>query len=501
MTARLAVALGVGLAALLYLFLALGGLAPGVLLVGDKIYDYYWLALSQGQFDIPPRIATLEGHYDAEGHAYVYHGLAPVLTRALLAPFVDIRGATWIGGVSIWAFAFLGTLALHMAWRELLAAQGPAEPRLRLFWTLAGLGAVWICSPGLLLAANHSVFHEPTAIAYACVMGSVWLYARVIFHGTPPWRVALPLAALAGLALFGRPQMAVGLCLGLGVLGIAHLRREGFAKPGVIAGAFAILLAAGLGLLAFNAARFGNPLQMFGSNDAGAVQYGFTYWGLESESETARMDAFIQHGTFNIRRILPNLLLYAADLPWGALTGNPMDLEAGPINALYRDLSAPMGFIRVEAPRIGMLWIWAPWFALAVLGLVFPRAPGPWLTGPRGWAALVATGVMALFILSYGTVTLRYRFEVFPLLAVLGLLGLSRILRWQAATGRSAPAVLVLAGGATLGAAALSLGLAKLYADNFNQLDPVSAWSRGTCERLVLEKGFAETELDRLCRL
>jgi hypothetical protein len=502
MSERAIVLPGLIAAALLYLFLALGGfLGDGVSLVGDKVYDYYFLALSEGRFDIPARVATLEGHYDAEGRAYVYHGVAPVLTRAILSPFVDLRAADWVAGVSVWAFAFLGTLALHLSFRQLLASHGPKAPRLRLTWTVIGGLAVWICSPGLLLSANHSVFHEPTSVAYFCVMWSVFLYARVVFHGTEPWRVALPLAVLAGLALLGRPQMAVGLYLGLGLLGLTHLRRHGLARPGIMAGTVAILMAFGLGLLAFNAARFGNPLQMFGSNDAGAVQYGFTYWGLESETETARMDAFIQHGTFNFGRLLPNLMLYGIDLPWGALTGNPMDIEAGPINAFYRDISVGMGFIRVEAPRIGLLYYWAPWIAMALVGVVLPRAAGPRFDSPRGWIPLMATGVMAIFILTYGTVTLRYRFEVFPFLAVLGLLGLSRILAWQARKDRFGWGPLVLVGGGTLGATLISLGVSVIYADNFPQLDPVSAWSRETCERLVLQKGFAETELDRLCGL
>jgi len=498
-------------AAALYLALAAGVLlGPDTALVGTKIYDYYFLSLTEGRFDIPPRVATLEGHYDADGRAYVYHGLAPMLTRLAAWPFADLRTADWLAPATVWAFALAGTLAYHLTAMATLEAFGP-DGRSRRIWQAILLVMVWLCAPGLVLAANHSVFHEPTAVAYFAMAWSIFLYARVALFGADPARVLLGLALLAALALFARPHVAVALYLGVGLMALLALARSGLERAGPVLGAGLILGLAGVALLGFNAARFGDPLQMFGSNDQAAVQYGFTYWGLETPADTERMAAFIEHGTFNLGRVLPNLMVYAVDIPWGQITGDPMRNEGGPVDNLYRAMTADLGFIRVEAPRIGFLYLWAPWLVLALWGLLTvrpganPALPdGPQPAPGRSAAAaiaLVAALVAAVFILAYGTVTLRYRVEVFPLLAVAGLWALPRILAAEVARGRAAIWPRALLGLAAAGCGLVSLGVAAMYADNFPQLEVVSRWSRETCEALVLEKGFAEADLDRLCGL
>ncbi len=497
----------------LYAALAFGlFLGEGIALVGDKLYDYYFLALAEGRFDVPPRIATLEGHYDAEGRAYVYHGIAPMLTRLAAAPFIDLRETQIMASLSVWLFASLGALAYHLALVRLVAEHAEAG-RARLLWmAIVGVMA-WVCAPGLLLAANHSMFHEPTAVAFFCTGWSVYLYLRVIHGGARPASAFVLLALLAGLCVFARPNVAAALYLGLGLAMLAHLLRTRLQALGPVIAATVVLGIAGAGFLGFNAARFGDPLQMFGSNEDGAaLEYGFSYWGFESPQNDRRLAAFVEHGTFNAGRIGPNLMLYAVDLPWGQIVGQPRETDIGPINAVYRDWTLDrLGYIRVEAPQIGFVYIWAPWLLLALLGVLRPPAgafgagaaePVPVRGGyGRGAFAIAGLGVMALLILSYGTVTLRYRFEVFPLIAILGALALPRLLAWQAARPGGAPVLTGLMALAIAGAAVLSLGVAVMYADNFPQMEVVSAWSFETCERLVLEKGFAADEVDRLCRL
>lgn len=509
MSDRALVPAGIAFGILAYAVFASGLLLPrDIALVGDLVYNYYFLALAEGRFDIPPRIATLEGHYDAAGRAYVYHGIAPLLTRMLAAPFVDLRGATWLAGASIGLFAALGALAYHLTLLRLIRAHA-APGRGRVAWHAIAAGMAWLCAPGLLLAANQSMFHEPTAVAFACVAWSVYLHAAVIFHGARPAAVVIPLAVLAGLSVFARPNVAVALYLGVGLLMLTHLARERLARLAPLVAATLVLGAFGAGLLAFNAARFGDPLQMFGANEAAPVEYGFAYWGLESPQNAERLEAFVDHGTFNAGRVGPNLMLYAMDVPWEQITGVPERVDAGPLDALYRDLTLErLGYIRVEAPRIGFVYLWAPWLLLAVLGLLRPPRAAPAGGDPparggyrRGWIALATTGAMALLILSYGTVTLRYRVEVFPLIAVLGLLALPRVLAWQSARPDGGRAVTWAMGAATAGAGAVSLGVAVMYADNFPQMEVISRWSLETCERLVLEKGFDRSDVARLCAL
>lgn len=475
----------------------------GVAPVGDQVYNYYFAALAEGRFDIPPRIATTEGHYDAAGRAYVYHGIAPLLTRALAAPFVDVRNATWLPGVTIWLFAALGALAYYLALvRVILAHAAPGWTRLA--WLAIAAGMAWLCAPGLLLAANQSMFHEPTVIAFFCVAWSVYLYAAVILHGARPAAVVIPLALLAGLSVFARPNVAVALYAGVGLLMLSHVVRERFTRLGPLIAATLLLGAFGSGLLAFNAARYGDPLQIHGDHGASTIEYGFTYWGLESAETSERVAAFVEHGTFNAARVGPNLMLYTIDVPWYILVGaNWSDRDFGPIDALYREMTLDrVGFIRLEPPRLGFVYYWTPWLALAALGVLRPPA-GSAARGVyrRGWVLLAMTGAMALLILAYGTVTLRYRFEVFPLIAALGLLALPRVLAWQAAHPGGGRLVTWGMGAMTAGAGLVSLALANLYADKLAQREVSSHWTYETCERLVLEKGFAPSEIDRLCQL
>ena len=142
--------LGGGVA--LYLALALGILKePGVTSFGDLAYNYYFLSLLEGRFDVPVRIITIEGHYDAAGQAYVYHGMAPLLVRALLFPFVDLRTAS-LAPISVWLFAAGGTAAYHLTFVKIVERYStPWERRKSL--VLIGL-MTWLASPGVLLAAN-----------------------------------------------------------------------------------------------------------------------------------------------------------------------------------------------------------------------------------------------------------------------------------------------------------------------------------------------------------
>jgi len=77
---------GAALYALLLLQSTRMGLAP----FGYEFYDQVWLALLDGRLDLPARVLRLEGHYTPDGTAYFYHGLAPLVTRALLDPFLQI---------------------------------------------------------------------------------------------------------------------------------------------------------------------------------------------------------------------------------------------------------------------------------------------------------------------------------------------------------------------------------------------------------------------------
>ena len=53
-------------------------------LFGANIYDRYYLAMLEGRFDLPATVLRYEGHYAPDGTGYLYHGVAPLLTRFAL---------------------------------------------------------------------------------------------------------------------------------------------------------------------------------------------------------------------------------------------------------------------------------------------------------------------------------------------------------------------------------------------------------------------------------
>src|SRR5262245_2953187 len=176
---------------LLYFALAFGLIFPSGPQMGDYVYNYYFLSLLEGRFDIPIRIIGVEGHYDAAGHAFVYQGMAPLLVRALFYPFVDLKAVT-LAPVSVWIFSSGGSAVYHLTFAKIIEKFGPADGgSRRALLVFVGLAA-WITSPGILLASNDTMFHEPVAAAYffvACFLALLMRFAifvvrlaKIILH-------------------------------------------------------------------------------------------------------------------------------------------------------------------------------------------------------------------------------------------------------------------------------------------------------------------------------
>jgi len=453
---------------------------------GDQVYDYYALALLDGRLDVPPRIVTLEGHYAADGTAYVYHGLLPVLTRLPAAPFVDLR-ETSLALPTIVLFAIVGTALYQLG---MLA---------------------WLTAPGLLLVANGSLFHEPIAAAYVLCASFLALLLGTGKRPGPGRLVVL--AILAGLCVHARPHLAAGLYVVVGVLVLAHLfRPHGEREVGRSRGqsgggawrwtppvaALLVLAAFGASYLGLNALRFADPLRTHGGTEDRAIDYGSVYWGIEAE-DSPRNRALEEHGRFNAARVAPNAFLY--------LVGLPVHLGAGAwAEARYRAWTRELGWIRIEAPVLGILFLWAPWFGIIVLGLVpgFPlEKPGLHRRRPRlpAMAALAGTGMGAALLLAYATHAFRYRFDLWPLVAVGVILALPVVGRRIGVAGRprrlTIGALVVLS---TIGVAA-TLTIRRPVAEALTQGGPFSTWSQTICERMAGKRGFDGATTRRLCSL
>lgn len=468
---------GAALYALLLLQSTRMGLAP----FGYEFYDQVWLALLEGRLDLPARVLRLEGHYTPDGTAYFYHGLAPLVTRALLDPFLQI-GQVSLSPFSIWLWAVIGTTLYQMAFLRVL----PQEA-MRLRIALSVL--VWFGGPGVLLAGNHAFYHEPIALAYALGGGFVLIWVAAIQTGRMSARALVGLALLAALCVHARPNLAAALFVGVGFAALWALwqARLRLALPVLLA---ALLLGAGgYSYMALNAARFGDSGVTHGSFEKSDVRYGSVFWGIESET-SIRALGFIEHGRFNIGRVIPNALAYTLMPPPQMLT------EAHNRARIYHFAMSfeRTGFTRIEMPVTGMALLWAGWLALAMIGLAGLRKAS------RAEQALAATAaVSAVLIFAYATITLRYMLAIWPLVAVLSLVSLPRLAQRVDAVSPVRAGAFALAAGLGIG---VSLHTASIYRFEFreNPATAFKAWDAETCKSYVMKANLPESRRAELCR-
>lgn len=446
------------------------------------IYNQYFLALRDGRFDLPMQVLRNEGHYTPDGAGYVYHGIGPLITRAALGWAVDLNTTPLIG-LSIWLWAVVGSAFYHLTAHQVYAKYANLETNFSYIWPVLIGAAAWLASPGILLVANRALTHETITLGYALTAGTLWLFLRVVLLGARPLPALIAMSVLAGLCVHARPNVALGLYGAIALLGLWTLWqvRLRAVLPGIAVAT--ILIGSGLGFLQLNDAKFGEGGHIHGGFEEGDLQYGSTYWGLEPV-DSPRAQAFIEHGRFNAARIPANLTLYLVDPP-----GTPLQNAS---RAWFERATAHLGHIRDEwAP--GIVWLWAPWVLFALLGLT-RHATGPSQT--RHIPALIliaATSAMALLMASYGTHTVRYRTELWPLIASLGMIGLAHLApmrpaRWQ--TG--------LLIGAVIFSAAIGLRTAGQYRTAyFKDFE----WPQATCAKMVSNKGFSQDRIPDLCPL
>jgi hypothetical protein len=457
---------------------------------GQNLYDEYYLAILDGHLDLPPRVAQVEGHYTPDGVAYLYHGVAPLLSRFVFGwiwPF-----ETWsLASLSIWIWACLGTLCYHTALMKVagrdfgkLGDQGVQLSRLLSI-------AVWFGSPGILLAANTSFYHEPIVLAYALTGGFVLIWSEFAFGSWALRQLALPSALLAAIALHARPNVAIGLYLATVLLLLwlsAKSLRQNWLRVGF---ALALLGASGLGYLALNSARFGSLTTTHGSFGSSGSQYGFVFWGAE-EADSERAEAFKEHGKFNAARIPHNLTIYLLDLPELHRYLDTARKELHAVSARF--LAGSLGFIRIEQPYAGLVFLWPLWLLFGTYSVVANRQHWKKLALP-----VVGTAATTVLTLAYGTITLRYRIDVWPFFALLALLGLSALLPKVVATPRKASLKWGVGACFLIGLLVSAHCVSQL---RYFQTGPLikPSWSRQECEALVNYKKLPLSDLDRLCQ-
>lgn|GEM_PF-972738 len=468
---------------------------------GTTIYDQAWLALMEGRLDLPARVLRFEGHYAPDGTGYLYHGAAPLITRALAAPFIEI-GSVSLAPWSIWLWAVVGTAFYHRAFLTAAAAPHAAGGQVghtgqarALIWSAVLAVTLWFGGPGLILASNISFYHEPIAVAYGLGGIALWLWGRSFRAGGPEAGALIGLAICAAVMVHARPHLAVALYVGVCLSLLWVLLRSGRRALVPVAVSFAILGAGGGSYLALNEARFGSPLQAHGSFDGEGVQYGLGFWGIVDPDEGG-FNNFRNHGRFNPRRIPPNAMVYAASPP------HPLGFFApyyDGMQALHGALTVErprVGYVRLEPIHAGTFWIWTSGMIVALASVAAGRTAWIRMAGP------VLTGFIAAgFILSYPTVTMRYHIDLWLAIAPFAFLGISAVFRHLARVRFARPAPLLLAAACATGII-FNVTMADVYRIGFQEHSGgfFGPWSEELCREKARDVGLAPDDIEVTCR-
>lgn len=463
---------------------------------GKLVYNYYFLSLLEGRWDVPAQIIASEGHYDAAGRAFPYHGLAPVITRIFAAPFVDLTKIS-LSAWSIWLFVSIGALAYTKMFLTALRLGLPAGENPNMAVSLLVCLLIWVLSPSAMLIVNDSLFHEPIAAAYCFSACYLMIAVNIDLKAVPKLSTMILLSVFAGATVYARPNVAVGLYFAT-VLILAYLlwsHRRAALNITVIS--LAILFIFGAGLLLINYIRFDDPLRMHGSFQRDALEHGVIFFGFEDVNSPRNL-AFEEHGRFNLTRIVPNTLLYLFDLPIPMLQNAPsMESFVLKLHNIYDNLTANLGYIRNESPKVGVFYLWMPWFLLIFFGLFFVRKINA-ITA----ILLISTGTIALLITSYGTITLRYRSELWPLIAILAWMILPNAHRLADLRSISRLFVITTLFTSLLVSLVMSISILNVYSRSFAANSFFKNWPYEECAIYVANKDtLGESAIDRICTI
>jgi len=424
-------------------------------LLGGKAANSYYNLLVEGfqaghvslNKPVPPGLAELADPYDPDanhpfryspyvlhdlsyyrGKLYLYFGVTPALV--LFWPVAALSGAYLLHREAVAVFCSAGVLAslglLLGIWRRYF-------PDVPAWVAMAAALALGLATSAPIVLQPGEVYEVAISCAYAFTMlalGAIWLALH-----RPAERIRwLAAASVAmGLAVGSRPTALLSsVILLLPVLAEAEEARTG--PPGAGRSPARLLLAAGLplvlcgiGLMAYNAQRFGSPLE----------------FGQRYQVSSLRQDT--PH--FRLSYLWFNFRLYFLE-PRPLHAGFPFMVEDPP-------RALPAGYGLVEQP-FGIL----PNIPFVLCALAAPlacagrsrRLLGWFLAGPAVLFVVPAT----LFCL-YFAVCPRYEMEFVPplvLLAVVGVFGLEGAL-----AGRPGKRRLVRAGWGLLLAWSLVLNL------------------------------------------
>jgi hypothetical protein len=198
-----------------------------------------------------------------KGHFYTYYGVVPAVL--LYWPFRALTGHELPLVLGTLAFAIGAFMMMAFLWLKIVNEH---FSRAGFATRIAGVAALCLAGGQLVLARRVSIW-EPSIEAGNFFLSCMLVSGYLALRARKPWGWLAACGLAAGLAAGSRPTLAVA---GFGLVPlVAAIGWNGGADPGASRGrrlfsaaaaAGLPLAAVGLGLLAYNWARFGNPLEL-----------------------------------------------------------------------------------------------------------------------------------------------------------------------------------------------------------------------------------------------
>ena len=333
-----------------------------------------------------------------KGRLYLYFGITPALV--LFWPCAALTGQYLLHKTAVVIFCALGFLVgvglLCAVWRRYFADAGIGA-------VAAGTLALGLASFTPMFLQRCDVYEVAISCGYAFTMLALAAIWRALHE---PGRRGCWLAAASvacGLAVGARPSLLFGAVILL--VPVVQAWRERRATRALWLAAIGPIVLIGLGLMLYNALRFGNPLE-----------FGQRYM------LAATPEGTVQH--FSLKYLWFNFRVYFLEpAHWSGHFPFAHDISAPSLRGRPGWIEHPFGII-TNIPLV--------WLALAVpLGCRNRPVEAGRVLFAFLSAAFLLFGTCALTLCLYFAACLRYELEFVPalvLLAVIGILGLERAL-------------------------------------------------------------------------
>jgi tetratricopeptide (TPR) repeat protein len=400
----------------------------------DTCYNLLVQGFRAGQLslkeDVPPGLAQLADPYDPsaythygvldlsyyKGKLYLYFGVTPAVVLfwpyvALTGHYLSQKGAALI----FFVVGFLASVGVLCAlWRRYFAEVSVAV-------VAAGVLALGLATDVPVLLSRCDVGEVSISCGYALTMLALAAIWKALHEPERRgwWLAAASLAY--GLALGARPSLLFGAVILL--VPVAQAWRERFSArlqherrkvwTPLLAATGPIVLI-GLGLMLYNALRFGNPFE-----------FGWHYQ-LSGDRQNTAQQFSLRYLWFNFR------VLFLEPARWSGRFPFVHEIKAPPL---------PTGYFAVQGPFGVLTNIPLVWLALAV-PLAWRSRSGQAPPILRRFVTAVALffGTCALTLGLFCAATVRYQMEFLPtlvLLAVIGILSLERALTPTSESGQA----------------------------------------------------------------